>query len=300
MKWDRLLEWMTHVGAGPWEAFRRAVDELDQSPNEDRQALYRSLRIAFSDLGHADFFVGESRRWRARRPALVATSQSEREHLFTGGRSARLANDLVAAARSAKTVVAIEQDHPGLSRVHIEGDPARLEGIAQDLGIDYMRSGAATLAVLLPPLRSTLVASKEADEPIGWKVRSWSFDEAQWMDGRLNRSLREYSNRHGVRRYLVDVGRRKPLREVEKRTGIYCAALARKIRLMNYREDDQTLRVPWWAPLPAEHARVACLARGRLSSLQDGHIIFKNVDYRTASTLLASLGQGVPMPRTSK
>ena len=30
MKWDRLLEWMTHVGSGPWDAFRQSVDELDE------------------------------------------------------------------------------------------------------------------------------------------------------------------------------------------------------------------------------------------------------------------------------
>ena len=299
MKWDILLEWMTHVGSGPWDAFRHAVDELDEGPKEDRQALYRSLRIALSDLGHADFFVGGSRRWRARRPALVGISKGEREHVFTGGRNARLASELAVAARIAEAVVSVEQDHPGLSRVHVEGDPVRLAAIAQDLGIDYVRNGAATLAALLPQLRSTLEVSKEAEEPIGWNVRSWSFAEAQWVEGRLNRSLREYTNRHGVRRYLVDIERRKPLREVEKRAGMYCAALAGKTRLMSYSEEEQTLGVPWWAPLPAEHARVACLTGGRLGFLKAEHIVFNGVDWRIASTLLASLGQGVPMPRSS-
>ena len=300
VKWDRLLEWMTHVGSGPWDAFRQAVDELDEDPNEDRQGLYRSLRIALSDLGHADFFVEGSRRWRARRPALIGILQGEREHLFTGGRSATLVSELAAAASNAEADVTFEEDHPGLSRVHVEGNPARLKEIAQDLGIEYLRNGAATMAALLPPIRRTLEVSKEAEEPIGWNVRSWSFDEAQWVEGRLKRSLREYRNRHGVRRYLVDTERRKPLREVEKRAGMYCAALAGMTRLMNYFEDDQTLRVPRWAPLPAEHARVACLAGGRLASLKDEHIVFSSVDCRIASSLLASLGQGVPMPRISQ
>ena len=300
MKWDRLLEWMTHVGSGPWDAFRQSVDELDEGPNEDRHALYRSLRIALSDLGHADFFVGSSRRWRVRRPALVGTSQGEREYVFTGGRSAKLASELAMAAQNAEAVVRVEQDHPGLSRIQVEGDPERLATIAQALGVDYLRTGASTLAALLPPLRRTFELSDEAEEPIGWDVRSWSFDEARWMDGRLSRSLREYRNRHGVRRYLVATERRKSLREVEKRAGMYCAALADKTRLMNYTEDDQTLRVPWWAPLPAEHARVACLAGGRLGSRDEEFIVFDGVDWGIASILLASLGQGVPMPRNPK
>ena len=298
--WDRLLEWMTHVGSGPWEAFRQAVDELDQGTDEDRSALYRSLRIALSDLGHVDFFIGGSRRWRARRPALVGTSVGEREHVFTGGRNARRVSELAAAARNAEAAVTFEQDHPGLSRVDVEGDPARLAGISQHLGIDYVQNGAATLAALLPSLRNALEASKEAEEPIGWDVRSWSFDEARWVGGRLNRSLREYRNRHGVRRYLLNTERGKPLREVEKRMGIYCMARARNQRLISYSAADQTLRMPRWAPLPAEHARVACLAGGRLGSLTEEHIVFSAADWRTASTLLASLGQGVPMPRTFK
>ena len=93
--------------------------------------------------------------------------------------------------------------------------------------------------------------STEAEEPIGWNVRSWSFDEARWVDGRLSRSIREYRNRHGVRRYLVATERHQPLRDVEKRAGMYCAAIANRARILNYTEDDQTLRVPRWAPLPA-------------------------------------------------
>ena len=298
--WDRLLEWMTHVGSGPWDAFRQAVDELDPRHDEDRRDLYRSLRILLSDMGHVDFFVGGSRRWCARRPALVGTPQRGHDHLFTGGRSSSLLSSLVSAARDVQAVVAFHEDHPGLSRVRIQGDPDLLKPIAMDLEIEYLRDGPGTLATLLAPLASTLEAAEEADEPIGWNVRSWSLDEARWVEGRLSRSLREYTNRHGVRRHLVDTGRRRPLLAVERRAGMYCAALASRTRLVNYASDERTLRVPRWAPLPAEHARVACLAAGRPASLEDGHIVFKEVDPRFASALLASLGQGVSMPRTSR
>ena len=69
---------------------------------------------------------------------------------------------------------------------------------------------------------------------------------------------------------------------------------------MNYSDDDQSLQVPWWAPLPTEHARVACLASGRLGSLKEESIVYMGVDWQIASTLIASLGQGVPMPRTAR
>ena len=302
MNWDRLLEWMSHVGSGTWETFRETVDGLaDEDENDaDRPLLHRNVRIALSDLGHADFFIGGSRRWRARRPALVGLSHRDNEYVFTGGRSASLVSELSASARKAGAVVTSAQDFPQLSLIHVKGEPERLENIAQDLGIDYLLNGSATLAARLSPLHRTVEVSTEADEPIGWNVRSWSFAAAQWVEGRLHRSLCEYSNRHGVHRYFVDTGRRKPLREFERRAGMYYAAQSARIRLINYSQDHQTLQVPRWAPLPSEHARVACLAGGRLASLTERHIVFDGVDYRLASTMLASLGQGVPMPRISK
>ena len=41
-KWDVLLEWMTHLGSGTWEAFRRAVDEL--ASDEDSSAEHVRVR----------------------------------------------------------------------------------------------------------------------------------------------------------------------------------------------------------------------------------------------------------------
>ena len=302
MKWDRLLEWMSHLGSGTWEMFRGTVDGLaDEDDNDaNRHLLHRNLRIAFSDLGHADFHIGGSRRWRSRRPALVGLSDGENEHLFTGGRSASLASELTASARDAKAVVTSVQEFPQLSRVQVTGEPDRLARLAQDLGIDYLKNGATTLAARLSPLQRTFEACAEADEPIGWNVRSWSFAHAQWVARRLHRSLREYSNRHGARRYFVDTGRRKPLHEVERRAGMYYAARTTRIRLITYSHSDRTLQVPRWAPLPTEHARIACLAGGRLATLTERYIVFHGIDYRIASIMLASLGQGVPMPGISK
>jgi hypothetical protein len=111
-------------------------------------------------------------------------------------------------------------------------------------------------------------------------------------------TVREYSNRHGVRRYVVDVGR-AGLREVEKRASVYCAALSRGVRIVRYSYEDRHLRVPRWAPLPEVYARSACLAGGRLGVLSNEEIVFENIDPCVASRLLVGLGQGFPM-RTGK
>lgn len=296
--WDLLLEWMTHLGSGSWAAFREAVEELaDDKDLVDDQALVRTLRIAFSDLGHVDFFIEGSRRWRVLRPALVGLSQSG-EHLFVGGRTRSLMERLCGNVSSRITVTTADA-LPGLTRVHVRGEREAVAGLAESLEIEYVADAAALLLRRLPPIRAALEAGQAAQEPINWSVRSWSFQERKWVNGRLDRTVREYSNRHGVRRYLVHAGK-SGLREVEKRASVYCAAFVRHARIATYSHDERRLRVPRWAPLPAIYARAACLAAGCLGVLSDGAIVFDGLDPRVASTLLVGLGQGFPMPEAKR
>ena len=300
MKWDRLLEWMTHIGSGPWSAFRNAVDELDgSSPGEEGDRLYRGLRVALSDLGHADFFVQGSRRWHVRRPALAVLVGNSTSHLLIGGRTVSLTGSIVEAAEAIGAVVRMGESVPDLSEVRIDGDPAGLQRVAEKLGLQYLPSAAAGLAARLPLLRHTLKAAALAEEPINRAVRSWCFRAAAWVPERLDRTVREYSSRHGVRRYLVGVDRRHTFREIDKRAALYCAALVKNERIVDYTYGDRTVRVPIWAPLPEEHARIACLATGSLASVEAGKFVFKNLDPRIAAALLVSLGQGFPMPEAS-
>jgi hypothetical protein len=294
MKWDLLLEWMTHLGSGAWGTFREAVAELaDGESDPEEQGLYRTLRIVLSDLGHVNFFVEGSRHWHVLRPALVGLAEVS-EHLFVGGRTRSLVDRLAAAAMVVGAAVTVDEIVPGLSRVHILGDPSALRAAAGGLGIEYVPAAAALLSARLPPIRSTTEAAQPVEEPINWSVRSWSFQDEKWIAYKRVRTVLEYSNRHSVRRYFVHLGR-SGLREIEKRSSFYCAALLRNARIVRYSHHERSLRVPRWAPLPEVYARAACLASGRLGTLRGDEVVFDNVDPRLASTLLVALGQGFPM-----
>lgn len=292
--YDLLLEWMTHLGSGAWEAFREAAAELSRDDGPlDEQSFLRALRIALSDLGHIDFFVEGSRRWRVLRPALVRLSEDQ-EHLFVGGRTRSLLEQFRDSVTSHATVN-VSEANPGPSRVQVVGDPKFLAATVESIGVEYVSSAAAKLCGRVPAIRQLLEAGRGTDEPINWSVRSWSFEAQEWVSEKLERTVREYSNRHGVRRYLVHSGR-TGLREIEKRASIYCAALLRAARIVRYSPNDRCLRVPRWAPLPGTYARAACLSSGRLGSLRDDHILFENVEPGVAAMLLVGLGQGFPMP----
>lgn len=297
-RWDLLLEWMTHLGSGAWEAFREAIAELSSDDSSlDEESFARALRITLSDLGHVDFFINGSRRWRVLRPALVGLSESG-EHLLVGGRTRSLVTQFCNTVASHGTVNVVESI-PGLSRVQVTGDPGSLAAAVKGIGVEYVADAAARLSARLPTIRHVLGAAQAAMEPINWSVRSWSFQEEKWVNGKLERTVREYSNRHGVRRYLVHTGK-AGLREIEKRTSIYCAALVRVARFVRYSYDDSSLHVPRWAPLPEFYARAACLAGGQLGALSHNDIVFRNIDPRVATMLLVGLGQGFPMPGTKR
>ena len=302
MNSDRLLEWMTHVGSGPWDAFCGAVDEVDSDVGRrDPHQLYRVLRVAFSELGHADFFVGNSRRWRVRRPVLAGLTGDDCTYLFTGGRTSQLLEKLEQrVTANGEGVVAIHQDGPSPSRVNVIGERNFLRQVADDLGIQYLPKASMVLAARTASMRDVLDGTGCDEEPVNWAVNSWSFREARWVPERGDRTIREYRNRHGKRRYLLNFDRNNSLREIERRTGMYCAALIRRERIVKYSHGEHALRVPVWAPLPAEHARIACLARGVPGSREGSSLIYKGLDWTTAATLLASLGQVVPMPVNSR
>ena len=172
MSGDRVLEWMTHLGTGPWDAFRDAVDDLDdREGGDDAQKLQRVLRIAFSDFGHADFFVNGSRRWRVRRPALAELIRNGAGHLFIGGRTRELLDRvrLLAGAHGDASVTIRDEDF-GPSRVCIEADPFDVREVAAKLGIQYLPKAAHTLAARLPSIRRTLGEAERVEEPINWGV----------------------------------------------------------------------------------------------------------------------------------
>lgn len=292
-KWDLLLEWMTHLGSGTWSGFREAVFELTRSEADEGRST-RMLRAVFSDLGHADFFVDGSRRWRVLQPALVGLSDRN-NYLFVGGRTRRLLERLCSAL-SSSAAVTLTEDLPGLSQVRVVGDPQFIAAVAEVEGVQHVPDSAARMCASLPSIKNLLDSAAPALEPINWSARYWSFKEERWTNDKQQQTVREYSNRYGVRRYFADLGR-AGLIEVDRRTAIYCAALAKGTRIAKYGENGPRLRVPRWAPLPELYARVACLASGRHSAVTDQGIVYENVDPSIASNLLVSLGQGFPMPK---
>jgi hypothetical protein len=288
MRWDLLLEWMTHVGSGQWGAFRAAVDSLASADDPEPQQLARRLRIALSDRGHAEFFLGGTAQWRVMQPALAGLAAGA-EAMLVGGRTRRLADEVTRTAEQWGACVTIIPLEGGPCRIHLAADDRALSSIAAASNIAYIPQAALCLASRCKPLSRSLQEASLSEEPLNWAVRSWSFPDRAWRCENLPNTAREYKNRYGIRRYMVAAGRTQ-LREMEKRHAIYAAALLNRQSIACYRPQDCALLVPIHAPLPADYARAACLASGTPPAVRDSDLVFAHVPLKVAEILLVALG----------
>ena len=292
MSAETLLLWMTHIGAGHWGMFRAAVAELySTNEREILSRIARDMRTALSDLGHADFFVDGSRRWRTRQPALAGLECGTRA-LLIGGRNQALCSMLASATqREAGSLGRHPTDRRDLDRLVVTAaDPKALQRVADDIGIPFFLHAGEQLAASLPELLVEVNAAPRDVEPANWDVRSWCFKTLRWVEGRLDKTARAYIDRHGTRRHMLHLGRRE-LRSVDRYEAVYAAACHRGHRLVRYDAVSQELSVPSRCPLPERYSRAACLASGLLPRFVDDRLVYGGVSPVLAAILVSRLGQ---------
>jgi len=292
MSWNLLLNWMTHVGEGSWSLFRKTAGELAPE-GADVQQLCRSLRITFSDLGHADFFIDGSQRWRTLPPILGGLAVQKQSSILLGGRTPKMVAALkrVTEDRDYKFEVRKFTDRP--ERIYLEGRGGVLASIAEECGITYVPRLAELLAQRLIPIPVKLQDAGECDAPVNWAVRSFDLESLTWVEGLLRHSACEFTSRYGVRRFFLHF-RRGKMREMSKRDAVYASSMIQCVRFAQYSPKDNTLSTPLSAPLPEEYSRTACMCSGMPAELSGGRLVYREVPETIAAFLLVATGQPHP------
>jgi hypothetical protein len=294
MKSDILLHWMSHVGGGAWAGFRSAIANL-ASEDADLQRLCRSLRIWLSDLGHADFFVGGSQRWRALPPVLAGLSTVPNAAILVGSQTPTLIGLLTDAASARGCAVATEfsRDYP--TTIRMTGPENALSEVSAATGVPYLPNLHEILAGQLTPVGELLRASRMEAAPHNWTAKSFDFESMTWIEGVRRRSACEFSSRYGVRRYYVQL-RRGSFFPMPRREAVYAAATHQRVALMQYDPMARVLRAPVAAPPPELYSRTASLCAGAQGRVQDAYITYEGVPPATAAILCVAAGQ--PHPTT--
>lgn len=292
MNWDVLLHWMTHLGEGSWEGFKDALARLAPQ-NEELRDLVVGLRLHLSDMGHAEFFVGGSRRWRVLAPVVAGLAARPGAAVLCGGRTPQSTGALAAAAEAAGCLVSSEDSPDGPTTVRVEGEPAALARVASALGVRFVSNYAAALCRQLMPVYDLFERAPVESAPTNWSLRSFDFDSMSLVEGLRPKSACELSPRMGLPRWYVHT-RRGKLRPMPKREAIYTAAMLQRVTLLRYDGESRRLTAPLKVPPPELYSRVACLCAGRRGRVECGLIVFEEVPSAIAAVLCVAVGQMYP------
>ena len=292
MNCDLLLTWMTHVGEGSWTSFRRAVAQIARE-DPDPLALCRKLRVEFSDLGFADFFVDGTQRWTMLPPVLGGLAIESHVAVLYGGRTPTLVAALRRAAEDYGAKIEEEARRGRTTSIRVVGDRPLLASIASRVGIDYQPENAKRIAEHAPFIPHLLKTARREAAPLNWTVRCFDFRVHTWVDRRLSNTAYEFTPTHGRSKYYV---RRKNgrLLRMSKREAIYVAAMLKGVRLIEYEPSAMRLSVPLFAPMPTLYARAASVCACRPSQVIDDRFVYFDVAPDVAAFLMVASGQPHP------
>jgi hypothetical protein len=297
--WDGLLTWASELGSGGLEDWQAACRHLDLDPWPAARTL--------SMLGHVEI-AWNGRRFAAAPTALTTVPGLPGRMLLTGARPYHLIEELARTAAGCELDVDVHRDlcHQfgrGASTAFVDCDPADGAAFCRLAGIAWAPAAAEQISALLPLIRrdTATVAHRPNSEFPHARVDPHSFrprwDNANEEDGADGLWL--YRG-HGRRRLMV-------LRDRDHETRMVIDADAAPYLMdrppvpaeadpiIEYRRPHRLLIVNAAAPLPALHARAACLCSGRVPIRRDvapgvAFDHFVNVDPQTAGRILSSLG----------
>jgi hypothetical protein len=290
---DALLTWCSETGSGSLAGFKAACLHLDLAPRLAARAL--------SELGHVEFDY-DAGRYAAAPSALTTIPELPGLLLLTGARPYGLIADLAAAAASSLDIdVSRDLCHQfGLapSTVLIDADPADAAPFAEAAGIAYAGCASFEISQRLPGIshERTTVAHRPDDRFPHAAIDRHTF-QPRWDTAAIdrqvglwlykawgNRRLMIFHNEEEEPRMALDPACAPYLMERDKNDD----------PIVEYRGAHRLLVVNAAAPLPALHARCACLCSGRIPIRRDtapGVVYdhYVNVDPQTADRILLSL-----------
>jgi hypothetical protein len=292
MNSELLLYWMSHRVEGPWAGFKKAVGELTPD-SSDRAALVRRIKTALSDIGHADFFIDDTYRWRVRPPMIAGLGGSESAAVLCGSRTPELILSLQAAAAETQCHVSIVESAEGLRRIELSGELGMIAQVAKMIDIPFVPEAPARLMEGIVPIPLQMEKAPGEEQPSNWDAEYFDVRQMRWLKGIQTNSACRFTPHNGPSKFLLHRRHRKFLR-LSKREAVYASAMLQSADLLLYEPSTALLIVPVTAPLPESLARIACLCTGSQPQFEAGSLIYKSVPCDIAAAILVAVGQPHP------
>lgn len=292
---DALLAWCSEVGSGGIDDFRRSCRHL-------QLAATGAARI-LSQLGHVEFDWDRGR-FAAAPPALTTIPGLPGRLLLTGARPYGLLAGLSEVAASSALDVDMSRDvcHQfgrAPSTAFVDADPADAPDLCRAADICFTACASSEISRLLPAIRldtATVLHRPDSRFPHAlvdphtfrprWDEPGADSHEGLWL-------YRIWGRR---RQMILLAGDEEPRMVLDADAAPYLMDRPNDADpIIEYRRAHHLLVVNAAAPLPALHARCACLCSGRVPIRRDAapgvaYDHYVNVDPRVAAAILNSLG----------
>ncbi len=295
---DALLAWCSETGSGTIDSFRRSCRALELPVNRSARAL--------SQLGHVEF-DWQKGRYAAAPTTLTTIPGLPGLLLLTGSRPNNLIAEMaeIAAQSDLDVDVHRELQHQfgaGPSTAFVDVDPADGPEFCAEVGIDWSACASAEIAAVLPPLTvENATVRHRPDERHPHALLDMHTFRPRWDEGAGDGHEGMWFYRTWGRRYemILRSSDAEPRLVLDPTYAPYLMDRAGEPGdidpVVSYQRTHRLLTVNAAAPLPALHARCACLCSGRLPIRHDiapgiAHEIYVNINPQTAELILRSLG----------
>lgn len=295
--WDALLTWCSETGSGTLVAFKRSCRHLGL-------AAWQAARV-LCQLGHVEFDFDRSR-YAAAPSTLTTIPGLPGRLLLTGARPYGLVAALAQQAQASTLDVDVWQEacHQfgrAPSTALIDADPADAQAFSAEAGVAFTAGAGEQISRRLPAI--DIVTATVAHRPDlrfpHAAIDPYTF-QARWDTAAhdVRQGLWQHTTFGGRRQMILHLNdeHSEPRMVIDPSVAPYLMARPEDAApIVEYRRSHRLLIVNAAAPLPALHARAACLCSGRMAVRRDAapgvaHDHYVNVDPQVAERILRSLG----------
>lgn len=310
MNANDLLIWLSAKGSGSWSRFRAAVDELylsddsngdDEDLNESAQVggglqVHHRLRLNLERLGHTEFFrKGFQNGWRVVPPTLACLSnKSEAVGTLCGARTDQLLARIENVAAALRITVTGQPECPDRIQI-IAQDQSRLQQFAESTGLYFQPDAVRMLLAAAPSVDDPQLRTL-TEMPFGtdWEVNRFSVSKLRWTSASPGEATSAF---FGLFRFYVRFQHhyylclRGKAYRVPVQVGKYIVLRKRRLCVISYDEDKQTLSMPVSCRPPLLIDRALTLCTGLIPGVENGRLEFHNINKTIALTTSALMRQ---------
>ncbi len=296
---DELLYYLTLKQSGTWEQWKFVTQQFEETTTIASSVL----ASRFSQCAHVEFDFDGTLEWNIA-PTVLAGIEgpngATNEAILCGARTSELEERIDEKARACGLKINRSPGLGGLPQaVSVNGDESALENVATVTGISWQPRASGFLGALLPQISDlirlgrAIVQLPTGHQTLVYNLASLTFEVHDARRGETAKDSLYRVMRNGRPEHWYRDG--AWLRKTSWAAGAHRALTVKGICVVEYLPETQSLHVPFRAPLPILHARVAKLCSVKLPVETDCDAtgrrrnVYRDVPPHIARTIINSL-----------